>query len=266
MCSDSYFLNKKQNKKLDDAIQHMIDRHGVDRKTVGEVFDRSTLFSIEKLISDRVIDYLDFSISTGKEGNVFLAISPDGKPLALKIYRISTATFKHMIHYISGDPRFQSIHKTKRDIVFAWTAKEFKNLELLQLHHIPSPKPIRKINNVLVMEFIGKDRQPAPLLKDVSLSQPQKIFNQIIDSMKRMFTESKLVHSDLSPFNILFKDETAYIIDVGQAVLKHHPQATEFLIRDIHTICNYFKRYKIDMPCENELFTIISGQTEDKTS
>ncbi|MDG6219687.1 MAG: serine protein kinase RIO [Candidatus Thermoplasmatota archaeon] len=266
MCSDPYFLNKKQKKKLDDAIQHMIKRTGVDRKTFDEVFDRSTLLSIEKLISDRVIDYIDFPISTGKEGNVFLGITPENTEVAIKIYRISTATFKHMVDYIAGDPRFQSFHRTKRDIVFSWTLKEFKNLEKLQFHDIPCPKPIKKINNVLVMEFIGKNRQPAPLIKDVALSDPQQIFDQLILYMEKMFSKVDLIHSDFSTFNILYHNNTPVIIDLGQAVIKTHPRATEFLIRDIHTIRNNFKRYKIDMPSEETLFQTITKIDSDDAS
>ncbi len=263
MCSDSYFLNKKQNKKLDDAIQHMINRQGVDRKTADEVFDRSTLFSIEKLISDRIIDYIDFPISTGKEGNVFLGITPENTEVAIKIYRISTATFKHMADYIVGDPRFQSLHRTKRDIVYAWTLKEYKNLEKLMINHIPCPKPIKKINNVLVMEFVGTNRQPAPLLKDIRLDNPQKIFEKLIEYMTLMFSKTNLVHGDFSSFNILYHNDKPVIIDLGQAVLKNHPRATEFLIRDIHTIRNNFKRYKIKLPSNEELFQTITQKKND---
>lgn len=262
MCSDPHFLNKKQDKKLDHEIQRMIQRTGVDRKTADEVFDRSTLFSIEKLISDRIIDYIDFPISTGKEGNVFLAITPDEQSVALKIYRISTATFKHMSEYILGDPRFQSLHKSKRDIVYAWTSKEFKNLELLQKNQIPAPIPIKKINNVLVMQFIGEQRQPAPLLKDVKLREPEIVFDQILSYMNIMFIKSKLIHSDLSAFNILYHNDVPVLIDLGQAVLKDHPQALNFLYRDIRTIQKYFNRYKIDMPSEETIFQRITQKDE----
>jgi len=67
MCSDR-FLDKKVTKRLDREIQALIDRIGVDRKTLDEVFDKSTLLGLEKLISKRIIDALDFPISTGKEG------------------------------------------------------------------------------------------------------------------------------------------------------------------------------------------------------
>ena len=78
MSSDD-FLDKKRLKKLDRELESLISRIGIDRKTQDEVFDKSTLHTFEKLISDRVIDILDFPISTGKEGNVFRAITPNKK-------------------------------------------------------------------------------------------------------------------------------------------------------------------------------------------
>ena len=126
MSSDS-FIDDKWIKKLDRQLQEVIGRAGVDRKTLDQVFDVYTLNTLGKLISDKVIDIVDFPISTGKEGNVFRGVTPDKKFVALKIYRISTATFKHISDYIIGDPRFKSVRKTRKDIIFAWTKKEFKN-------------------------------------------------------------------------------------------------------------------------------------------
>ncbi|OYT29703.1 serine protein kinase RIO [Thermoplasmatales archaeon ex4572_165] len=245
MSSEETFLTKKQNKIIDDAIQKIFSREGVDRKTLDEVFDISTLLSIEKLISNRIIDYLDFPISSGKEGNVFLGITPDNKTVALKIYRISTATFKHMTQYLEGDPRFQTMHKSRRDIIFNWTSKEYKNLQILERIGVNAPRPIKKINNVLVMDFIGQDRQPAPLIKDIQLPEPEKIFKTIINTISTMYLKAELVHCDLSPFNILYHNNEPCIIDLGQGVLRDHPRSYEFLKRDIQNIISYFKKYQI---------------------
>ena len=245
MSSEDVFLNEKETKKIDDKIQKIFNTTGVDRKTLDEVFDRSTLLSIEKLISNRIIDYIDFPISTGKEGNVFLATTPEKTSVVLKIYRTSNSTFKHMAKYILGDPRFQSLHNSRRDIIYAWTSKEYKNLQKLLSIGISAPTPIKKIKNILVMEFIGKNRQPAPLLKDVMLNNPKRVFNQITRIMEKMYQKANLVHCDLSQFNILFYKNKPYIIDVGQGLLTEHPLADEYLKRDIHTIVNFFRKYNI---------------------
>jgi RIO kinase 1 len=95
------------------------------------------------------------------------------------------------------------------------------------------------------MEYIGTASKPAPMLKDVHLRDPQKIFDEIMTFMARMYKE-KLVHADLSAFNIHMFRQKPYIIDVGQAVLIDHPSSFEFLKRDIHNITYYFKKYDIE--------------------
>ena len=118
--SSNRFLDEKSLKKLDRELNIIIRRDGLDRKTLDEVFDKSSLHTLEKLISDEFIEVLDFPISTGKEGNVFRAITIDKKFVAVKIYRTSNATFKHISKYITGDPRFVSIHRNRRDIIFRY--------------------------------------------------------------------------------------------------------------------------------------------------
>jgi len=244
MSSDRFF-DKKLMKKLDRKVQLIIDRVGVDRKTLDEVFDKSALHALEKLISDKVIDILDFPISTGKEGNVFRGVAPDKTYVAVKIYRTSTSTFKHISDYIIGDPRFASLPKNRRDVIFAWTEKEFKNLERLNKVGIRAPKPIAKIKNILVMEYIGDEERAAPALKDVQLDDPESVFNTLIDFIYIMYKKAKLVHSDMSAFNVLMYDNKPYLIDLGQGVLLEHPRAYEFLKRDIYNIVSYFKKFNI---------------------
>ena len=239
------FLDDKSLKKIDKKFQQIFNRTGIDRKTQDEVFDKYTLSTIEKLISDKIIDILDFPISTGKEGNVFRAITPKKKFVAVKIYRTSNLTFKHISEYIIGDPRFKSFHKSNKDIVHIWTKKEFKNLEKLKKIGVKAPKPIVFADNVLVMQYIGDSRHAAPMLKDVIVENPQEIFDAIINNISLMYKKGRLVHSDLSAFNILYYRKKPYIIDLGQGVLLEHPRSLEFLKRDIDNIVRYFKKYNI---------------------
>ncbi len=249
--SSEKFLDSKHLKRLDKQLESLISRVGLDRKTQDEVFDKSTLHTLEKLISDRVIDIIDFPISTGKEGNIFRAITPQKKLVVVKIYRINTATFKNISEYILGDPRFKGIHKTKRDIIFAWTKKEFKNLQRLKKIGVLAPKPIVYINNVLIMSYIGNYKRAAPLMKDVKLDNPKKIFDIIIGYISKMYKQAELVHGDISAYNILIYRKKPYLIDMGQGVLIEHHNAADFLKRDIHNVVSYFKKYGIKANEEN---------------
>jgi RIO kinase 1 len=259
MSSDT-FLKDKELKKLDRKIQKLIDKEGIDKKTQDEVFDKYTLSTIEKLFSDKVLKLIDFPISTGKEGNVFRAITPKNEIVAVKIYRTSNATFRHISEYIFGDPRFTSIKNTRKDLVFAWTKKEYKNLERLKKVKVRAPKPIIFSKNILVMQYIGNKKESAPLLKNVELSNPQKVFNELITFIKKMYKKAELVHGDLSAFNILYFQNKPYLIDLGQGVLIEHPKAQEFLRRDIHNIVHYFKKYKIKADEKDIFENIISKE------
>jgi RIO kinase 1 len=229
-----------------------------DRKTYDAVFDKSTLLILYKMITKGVIETLDYPISTGKEGNVFRATSEEGEPLAVKIYRTSTATYKNLTKYITGDPRFRNIPKDKRGIIFLWAQKEYKNLLRMHDAKIRSPKPVKIIKNVLVMEYIGEEGQPAPMLKDSTLSDPEQSFQSIKETVRDLFQKAQLVHGDLSEYNILVDKGECYLIDVGQSVVLEHPLASDLLTRDVTNISRYFKKLGVTID-ESELLEYVKG-------
>ena len=83
------------------------------------------------------------------------------------------------------------------------------------------------------------------MIKDVKIQNPKEIFEIIIESIKKMYQKAQLVHSDISAFNILYYRKKPYIIDLGQGVLLEHPNALEFLKRDINNMVRYFNKYGI---------------------
>ena len=139
-----------------DALK--TNRTGDERQTVDEVFDKQTLMTLYDMMVGGIIDSVRFPISTGKEGNVFYAEDEDGDPVALKIFRTSTSTFKHVGKYIEGDPRFKGLTGNRRKMIYAWTNKEFRNLQRYYDAEIPVPEPISYGKNCLVMEYRRRDR------------------------------------------------------------------------------------------------------------
>lgn len=219
-----------------------------DRKTIDEVFDRETLLSVYKLFKDGIFDTVDFPISTGKEGSVFKCSRPDGS-VALKVYRISTATFKHISKYIVGDPRFGGVQKNRKKVIHMWARKEYRNLERMTSGGVRVPKPLACHKNMIAMEYIGTEEMPAPLLKDVIVESPKRVFDDVIENMRRIHDVS-LVHGDISEYNILMTDETPVIIDVGQGVPLEHAMAEEWLRRDIVNIVRYFSKLGVEAEFE----------------
>ena len=60
-----------------------------------------------------------------------------------------------------------------------------------------------------------------------------------------MFVKCKLIHADLSEFNLLIDSKNQlYVIDVSQSIEQTHPNALEFLRTDCRNVTDYFsKRY-----------------------
>jgi RIO kinase 1 len=257
-------MDEKLYRALDAQLRHLKVRikDSELRKVCDEVFDYATLYSVYKLINTGVISTVEYPISTGKEGNVFKAFS-NGDAVALKIYRISTATFKAISAYIIGDPRFKGISKNRRKLIYAWARKEFANLTKMYDAGVSVPQPIKYLNNILVMEYIGDEYAPAPLLKEVKLQKPKKMFERIIKMVKICYQKAGIVHTDLSEYNVLVPSESRPVfIDVAQGVTKMHPNALDFLYRDIANIVRYFKKYGIKSDCE-KIFADIVG--DEKT-
>ncbi len=207
------------------------------------VFDKRTLMDLYSLASKGVIDALGGSVCTGKEANIFRAISGE-KELALKIYRISTSNFNAMQDYLHGDPRFGSVKGTKRAVVCAWTRKEFRNLTRAEESGVAVPHPIAMKENILVMDLVGEGDAVAPPLKDVELEgeEAKRVYDRIAEYISLLYNRAGLIHADLSEFNILYHQGEPVIIDMGQSVTLDHPMARRFLERDISNISHYFKK------------------------
>jgi len=209
-------------------------------RTEGEVFEKSTLQALYKLMSRGAIAHIDFPISTGKEGNVFRATGKKGL-LAVKIYRFNTATFRSIAKYLQYDSLFRT-KKNRRTVVYNWAKKEYGNLLRLNKAGVRVPIPIDHEENVIVMEYIGAEEKPAPLLKKAYMDDPENVWSVIKQNISKMYHQARLIHADLSEYNVLYYEEPV-IIDVGQTVKLDNPMAETFLRRDIDTITHFFNKF-----------------------
>ena len=228
-----------------DALK--TNKTGDERETYAEVFDRQTLMVLYDYMTRGHIDMIHYPVSTGKEGNVFYATDEDGEGVAVKIFRTSTSTFKRVSKYIEGDPRFKGLTGNRRKLIYAWTNKEFRNLDRYCEAGIPVPEPIAFRKNVLLMEYIGDETGPAPQLKDVQLDDPTAMYDDVVSFIIDGYRDAHLVHGDLSEYNILVWDGEPILIDCGQAMTADHFNAKEFLMRDINNINRFFKNRGADI-------------------
>ena len=220
-------------------------------KTFGDVFDSFTLRNLFVLSSRGYFEEDTLSpISTGKESNVFSASGKERK-VAVKIYRLETADFNRMYDYIKFDPRFPNLKKNKREVVFQWAQREYRNLFSAREAHVSCPLPISFFRNILIMELIGKE-EPAKKIKDAIPENPKLFFEEVIENMKR-FYKAGFVHSDLSKFNILNNNEKPVFIDFSQSTVLKNPRAGEFLRRDVKNVSDFFRRLGVKIEEERIL-------------
>ncbi len=250
---------EKDLKKIDQSIDKFRKRvKGVEDVRVGsEVFDKATLMTLYDLSNRGYIDTLMGVIKTGKEANVFKAISRDGTSVAVKIHRIATGDFRSMWKYIDGDRRFSKIKRTHRGIVYAWVEKEFRNLELALDAGVIVPTPLVFKNNVILMEFVGDDEGASDTLKNSGAEDPEAVFEVLREAVRKLFLKG-FVHGDLSEYNVLMKGDNPVVIDLSQGVLKHHPLFEELLVRDVSNLARFFNRF-FDVDRE-EVYKYVTGE------
>ena len=253
-------------------LEHVKRSKNKDKKdlaTTGQVFDKKTYKILQKFRVNSIFDRLGECISQGKEALVFHACDmnePD-KLFAVKIYKTMVLDFKDREEYISGEFRFRFRGKGQRTnphkLIKDWAEKEFRNYKRLETEKIRCPKALYLKHNVLVMELLGSPNNVAKRLRDVKLplEKISHIYIEVVKVMRTMFTKAKLVHGDLSEFNLLYHDDLLYVIDVSQSVEDNHPMAIEFLKRDIYNINEYFKKLGVTVFRLRDLFRFITDSS-----
>src|SRR5690606_16976003 len=85
------------------------------------------------------------------------------------------------------------------------------------------------------------------------------LYLDLVRYMRIMFQVCKLVHGDLSEYNILYYKGKLHIIDVSQSVEPDHPRSLEFLRMDIKNVNDYFKRQGVNIFSERRMFDFITS-------
>lgn len=269
--------------RLDDKFLGTYHGRGADkseRATAEQVLDPRTRMILLQMINRNIVSEVNGVVSTGKEANVYHALSQgdDGTELhrAIKVYKTSILVFKDREKYVAGEFRFrQGYNKSNnRAMVKVWAEKEMRNLKRIYAAGIPCPEPLYLRLHVLAMSFIGNSKGiPAPRLKDTEFGEAdpvarwRSIYIDLVAYMRIMYHECKLVHADLSEYNILYHNDTPYVIDVSQSVEHDHPRSSDFLRMDIKNVSEFFKRKDVNVLADRKMygfivFTAQNGPTE----
>ncbi|KAI1261859.1 Serine/threonine-protein kinase Rio1 [Xylariaceae sp. FL1019] len=264
--------------RLDDVKDGQTrDKDKADRATADQVLDQRTRMILYQMINRGVLAEVHGAVSTGKEANVYGAIAfpehddnaSEGLKVevqrAVKVYKTAILSFKDRERYITGEHRFKggADKGNNRKMVKLWAEKEFRNLRRLHQAAIPCPEPIALKLHVLVMQFLGDRKGWAyPRLRDaadIDSESYASLYTQLLAIMRRLYQVCKLVHADLSEYNILYHAHRLYIIDVSQSVEHDHPRSLEFLRMDIKNTGDYFRRQGVDTLSDRVVFDFITS-------
>jgi RIO kinase 1 len=253
-----------------------------DRATSEQVLDPRTRMILLQLINRNVVSEIHGVISTGKEANVYHAITvtdgDDSQQLhrAIKVYKTSILVFKDRDKYVTGEYRFrQGYNKSNnKAMVKVWAEKEMRNLKRIYNAAIPCPEPLYLRQHVLVMSFLGdKKGWSAPRLRDVKFEglsaeeEEQKwkdLYIQLLGYMRIMYQTCHLVHADLSEYNILYHENKLFMIDVSQSVEHDHPRSLEFLRMDVKNVSDFFRSRNVEVLSERKVFAFVTGEEGGK--
>jgi RIO kinase 1 len=112
------------------------------------------------------------------------------------------------------------------------------------------------------MEYIGTATSPSPKLREVDVDDVQTVYNDLLRFLAVSWQKAEMVHGDFSPYNILWHDGRACVIDVGQAVVESHPKAQEFLVRDVTRLVEWGQKYGLAVDLAEAMYDVLNMDLE----
>jgi len=183
-------------------------------------------------------------LGSGKEADVYLC-RDGGRLVAVKVYRQYRTA-----HRGGGAIKLESMGQR--------AVREFELLTYAFQGGAKVPKPFERVENMFSMQYLGTSDDPAPMLQHVVLEDPEPFLDATIAGVEGL-AGAGIVHSDLSPFNILVHDGAPWFIDLAAGVrvdrLGWPPwarltEAMRSLENGLRSLERYFRRY--DLPIDSE--------------
>jgi len=226
---------------------------------VGKNREDEQMAALQAFIDDGSIDEVLGTVKSGKEAVVYCCDSTrHGGLVAAKVYRSQIVRqFANDASYTGGRLRRHNRYeraiaqKSRRGREFAfaaWVSAEYATLDLLHRAGADVPKPLAQSETVILMEYVGDDDAPAPMLANVDLdhTEARDVFDRILRNVELCLASDR-IHGDLSPHNILYDAGRIRIIDFPQAVdPRFNQDALSILDRDVANVCRFAARYGID--------------------
>jgi len=216
---------------------------------------------LDDFVSDGYITDVLGKIKEGKEAEVYLCAADPRlgeRFLAAKVHReVARRRFRDDGIYregrvIGSRTVRKAIEKRSafgQEMMGAtWLAYEYDNLRDMEEAGVPVPHVWAHAEHALLLSFIGSDEgEAAPPLFTLRPGKEEAwaLYRQVERALTLALGAHR-IHADLSPYNILVAEGTAYLIDWPQGVdPRKNPNARALLDRDVRNVLQYFGRYGV---------------------
>ena len=191
--------------------------------------------AINNLVKEGVIASFGQSLGVGKEADVYDALCPTGKRIAVKFHRLGRISFRQT----RRKRGYAREHSSWLFLSHIAAEKEFEAMKLAYENGVSVPEPISHNRHVIAMGII----EGAQLSKYKDIGKAEKVLKEILQNVRKAYLKAGLIHGDLSEYNIILEpDGHILIIDWPQAVKTDHANAAELLERDLKNVLTFFSR------------------------
>ncbi|WP_247729468.1 serine/threonine-protein kinase RIO2 [Halovivax limisalsi] len=224
--------------EVDYRLERCLKRGLIEKKTIQYEgytlqFEGYDALALRALVERDAVAEFGSPLGVGKESDVYEVKSY--KPLALKYHREGYTNFRE----VNKERDYTS---DREHVSWLYTARkaaerEYEILETLY-PDVSVPRPIEQNRHAIVMERMAGVELSRAALED---GQVVGVLDLLLSELARAY-DIGYVHADMSEYNVFVDESGVTVFDWPQAVPTDHPNADEFLRRDVDNLVGYFER------------------------
>lgn len=214
--------------------------------------------ALRRMVKRGLLKALGDMVGVGKESDIYRGLTDNDEMVVVKFYRIGRTSFRQAARVRGYGASFERGTWLARSVIAGHREREA--LKILNEHQVPQvPKLYGGALHAVVIQYLE-----GPELYEVrELEKPQEVLEKIIDAVRAAYWKAKIVHGDLSEYNIIIDLRTGveepYIIDWPQFISSVEPMANQLLERDVRYIVRFFtKRFGIDVDLQEVLKYVLT--------
>ncbi len=238
-------LGKKSENELRLTLTKLLDLKLIHKNNAKYEFKLTysglDILAVKILYINKILNKLGTVIGEGKESIVYRGYDFNNDLIAIKFHRIGKNSYKKIRR------RKEAREKSWLSLTVENAKREYIALRCVSDNGGYVPKPLGLAYNAVAMEFINgvELREVNNLDENIA----KEIYDKILDTMRIAFSECKVIHGDLSPYNIMINDQNEIrIIDWPQAI---NSDSEDSLRYDIYNIISFFRKFGINDSIES---------------